>query len=129
VLINLDEALSWNQRCITRLDEYRHRLDTDAAAVGNPEAAATMEVLLELRSALADVPALVAELRAAREELQRPAEERAARTMVYAQRFADQILDEAKVKAKAMVAEAETRARNIVEVAQERAFEIAREAR
>jgi vacuolar-type H+-ATPase subunit H len=96
--------------------------------IARPETAVG-DAILAGAAALEVQPALVAEVRAAREELQRPAEERAARTMVYAQRFADQILDEAKVKAKAMVAEAETRARNIVEVAQERAFEIAREAR
>jgi cell division septum initiation protein DivIVA len=103
----------------------------DLHEVENHHYCASFEAPLraDVMAALSDIPALVAEVRAAREELQRPAEERAARTMVYAQRFADQILDEAKVKAKAMVAEAETRAKHIVEVAQERAFEIAREAR
>ena len=51
-------------------------------------------------------------------------EEAIARALVMAQRMADQTVDEAKVKAKSMVAEAEARAKNMTEQAQMRAREV-----
>ena len=51
-------------------------------------------------------------------------EEAIARALVMAQRMADQTVEEAKVKAKAMVAEAEARAKNMTEQSQMRAREL-----
>jgi DivIVA domain-containing protein len=51
-------------------------------------------------------------------------EEAIARALVMAQRMADQTVEEAKVKAKAMVAEAEARAKNMTEQSQLRAREV-----
>jgi DivIVA domain-containing protein len=54
----------------------------------------------------------------------RAGEEAIARALVMAQRMADQTVEEAKVKAKAMVSEAEARAKNVTEQAQLRAREV-----
>ena len=54
----------------------------------------------------------------------RAGEEAIARALVMAQRMADQTVEEAKVKAKAMVSEAETRAKNVTEQAQLRSREV-----
>src|SRR6266540_1670238 len=52
------------------------------------------------------------------------AEEQVARALVMAQRMADQTVEEAKIKAKAMVSEAEARAKTLTEQAQLRAREV-----
>src|SRR6266540_3853659 len=54
----------------------------------------------------------------------RAGEEAIARALVMAQRMADQTVEEAKVKAKAMVGEAEARAKTVTEQAQLRAREV-----
>jgi DivIVA domain-containing protein len=54
----------------------------------------------------------------------RAGEEAIARALVMAQRMADQTVEEAKVKAKAMVGEAEARAKSVTEQAQLRAREV-----